>query len=95
MEKVLYCIRHGTALHNILFWDQGEIVYEKYLDTPLVKKGIVESLKFGEEWKDIHKIELVIVSPLLRTLQTADNIFCKKTYIDDCTRLSCGISTRY
>ena len=32
MEKVLYCIRHGTALHNILFWDQGEIVYEKYLD---------------------------------------------------------------
>lgn len=78
MEKVLYCIRHGTALHNILFWDQGEIVYEKYLDTPLVKKGVVESLKFGEEWNDIHKIELVIVSPLLRTLQTADNIFCKK-----------------
>ena len=45
MDKVLYCIRHGTALNNILFWDQGEIVYEKYLDTPLVKKGVSRIFK--------------------------------------------------
>ena len=78
MKKVLYCIRHGTALHNVLFWEQGEIVYEKYRDTPLVKKGVDEAKALGETWEDIDKIELVIVSPLLRTLQTADNIFCKK-----------------
>ena len=78
MKKVLYCIRHGTALHNVLFWEQGEDVYKKYRDTPLVKKGVDEAKVLGETWEDIDKIELVIVSPLLRTLQTADNIFCKK-----------------
>ena len=78
MEKVLYCIRHGTALHNVLFWEQGEDVYKKYRDTPLVKKGVEEAKALGETWEDIDKIELVIVSPLLRTLQTADNIFSKK-----------------
>ena len=78
MEKVLYCIRHGTALHNVLFWEQGEDVYKKYRDTPLVKKGVDEAKALGETWEDIDKIELVIVSPLLRTLQTADNIFSKK-----------------
>ena len=78
MKKVLYCIRHGTALHNVLFWEQGEDVYKKYRDTPLVKKGVDEAKVLGETWEDIDKIELVIVSPLLRTLQTADNIFSKK-----------------
>jgi len=78
MKKVLYCIRHGTALHNVLFWEQGEDVYKKYRDTPLVKKGVEEAKALGETWEDIDKIELVIVSPLLRTLQTADNIFSKK-----------------
>ncbi len=78
MNKVLYFIRHGTALHNVLFWEQGEKVYSKYRDTPLVKKGVEEAKKLGETWEDIDKIELIITSPLLRTLQTTDNIFCKK-----------------
>ena len=78
MNKVLYFIRHGTALHNVLFWEQGEKVYSKYRDTPLVKKGVEEAKHLGETWEDIDKIELIITSPLLRTLQTTDNIFCKK-----------------
>jgi len=78
MNKVLYFIRHGTALHNVLFWEQGEKVYSKYRDTPLVKKGVEEAKNLGETWEDIDKIELIITSPLLRTLQTTDNIFCKK-----------------
>jgi broad specificity phosphatase PhoE len=77
MNKVLYFIRHGTALHNILFLTQGNSAYLKYRDTPLVARGMEESNKLGENWKGIHKIELVIVSPLLRTLQTTENIFRK------------------
>jgi broad specificity phosphatase PhoE len=78
MSKVLYFIRHGTALHNVLFLEHGNIVYKKYRDTPLVPKGINEAKSLDKIWKDIDKIELVIVSPLLRTLQTVDNIFCNK-----------------
>ena len=78
MSKILYCIRHGTALHNVLFWEIGETVYRKYRDTPLVAKGRNEAIELGNTWNNIDKVELVIVSPLLRTLQTATNIFCKK-----------------
>lgn len=78
MSKNLYCIRHGTALHNVLFWEIGETVYRKYRDTPLVAKGRNEAIELGNTWNNIDKVELVIVSPLLRTLQTATNIFCKK-----------------
>tara|TARA_B100001989_G_C24351585_1_gene369942 strand:- start:16 stop:591 length:576 start_codon:yes stop_codon:yes gene_type:complete len=78
MSKILYCIRHGTALHNVLFWEIGPSVYRKYRDTPLVAKGRKEATKLGNTWNNIDNIELVIVSPLLRTLQTATNIFSNK-----------------
>ena len=77
-KKTLYCVRHGTALHNVLFWDYGAEVYQKYRDTPLVSKGVEEAKNLGKTWKDIDKIELVLVSPLLRTLQTATHIFENK-----------------
>ena len=54
--KVLYFIRHGTALHNVLFWEQGEKVYLKYRDTPLVKKGVEEAKNLGETWEDIQTV---------------------------------------
>ena len=78
MNKTLYCIRHGTALHNVLFWDYGSEVYQKYRDTPLVAKGVEEAKKLGKTWKEIDNIELILVSPLLRTLQTASHIFENK-----------------
>jgi broad specificity phosphatase PhoE len=78
MNKTLYCIRHGTALHNVLFWDYGSEVYQKYRDTPLVAKGVEEAKNLGKTWKEIDNIELVLVSPLLRTLQTASHIFENK-----------------
>ena len=44
MEKTLYCIRHGTALHNDLYWSfLREKVYELFHDTPLTVKGIMEA----------------------------------------------------
>ena len=78
MNKTLYCIRHGTALHNVLFWEYGSQVYQKYRDTPLVAKGVEEAKKLGKTWKEIDNIELILVSPLLRTLQTASHIFENK-----------------
>ena len=78
MDKTLYCIRHGTALHNVLFWEYGSQVYQQYRDTPLVAKGVEEAKKLGKTWKEIDNIELILVSPLLRTLQTASHIFENK-----------------
>ena len=75
MSKTLYCIRHGTALHNINFPKMGRKAYTAFQDTPLVDFGHLESLSLGESWKDKTKIELVLVSPLTRTIQTANNIF--------------------
>lgn len=73
--KNVYCIRHGTAEHNVLFHEVGEKAYMMIRDSNLTEKGQEESLTLGENW--IHKgyIELVLVSPLTRTIQTAKNIF--------------------
>ncbi len=75
--KNLYCIRHGEALHNVLFWEIGEKVYLLYRDTPLTAVGVEQATNLGNS-DDINNIELIIMSPLLRTLQTAHNIFKNK-----------------
>ena len=76
MKKV-YCIRHGKALHNVLYPLIGQVAYtdKKYTDSPLVDEGHYQSEKLGLTWKEKHKIEVVFVSPLTRTLDTAINIF--------------------
>ena len=74
-------MRHGTALHNINFPKIGRKAYTEFRDTPLVDFGHIESITLGQEWRDIGKIELVVVSPLTRTLQTAQNIFNSKPNI--------------
>ena len=75
--KNIWCIRHGTALHNVLFKEIGSKAYtlQKYTDTQLIIKGHNESLELGEIWEKKNKIETIFVSPLSRTLQTATNIF--------------------
>ena len=75
--KSIWCIRHGTALHNVLFKLIGKKAYTEkiYTDTPLVEKGKDESLMLGKTWKKISGIKVVFVSPSLRTMQTVANIF--------------------
>jgi len=75
--KNIWCIRHGTALHNVLFKEIGSKAYtmKRYTDTQLIIKGHNESLDLGERWEKKNKIETIFVSPLSRTLQTASNIF--------------------
>ena len=43
MTKLLYCIRHGTALHNVTFWKMGRKAYTDFKDTPLIDKGKMEA----------------------------------------------------
>ena len=78
MEKQqIWCIRHGTALHNVLYEKIGVDAYNspKYTDTHLVDKGHLEAIQLGNTWKEKYKIDIVFVSPLTRTIQTAKNIF--------------------
>jgi len=75
--KTLYLIRHGESEHNILFRKFGKKIFydKKYYNTKLTKLGHEQSLQLGKTWIDKNKIELVLISSLSRTLQTATNIF--------------------
>ncbi len=75
MTKLLYCIRHGTALHNVNFSKMGRKAYTEFTDTPLVDFGKLEAVLLGSSWRDIGNVELILVSPLTRTLDTAKLIF--------------------
>lgn len=77
MPKRLFCIRHGEALHNAYFHLFGRSIYydKMNVDTKLTDKGVKQSIKLGNNWKDKNKIDLVITSPLMRCLQTTSNIF--------------------
>ena len=75
--KKIYCIRHGKALNNLLYPLIGSIAYtdEKYTDSPLVDEGEYQSEKLGLTWNNKKNVQVVFVSPLIRTLDTAINIF--------------------
>tara|TARA_B100000900_G_scaffold209573_1_gene177595 strand:+ start:535 stop:1134 length:600 start_codon:yes stop_codon:yes gene_type:complete len=77
MRKNLFAIRHGEATHNVLFKKEGMKTFfdQNYYDTELTNKGFNQSIELGNNWDDKNKMDLVIVSPLYRTLQTANNIF--------------------
>lgn len=77
MNKLLYLIRHGRALHNDNFLKYGEKTFydPKYKDTRLTNIGHGQSNFLNKNWNKIYDIDLVLVSPLYRSLQTATNIF--------------------
>ena len=80
MNKQVIFIRHGYALHNDLFWKLGKRAYSDYIDTPLLNRGFLEAYHcreiFLKEYEKLgRKPEIVLVSPLTRTLQTATTIF--------------------
>lgn len=79
-KKNIYLIRHGEAQHNINYHKYGSKTFYdiKYCDTVLTDLGHKQSKELNNTWDKIDEIELVIVSPLYRTLQTATNIFINK-----------------
>lgn len=77
MSKNLYLIRHGHSLHNELFNKIGVQAFRipATIDAPLTNEGHLQSIELGQSWRNKNEIELVLVSPLTRTLDTAMNIF--------------------
>ena len=77
MIKNLYLIRHGHSLHNELFHKIGVKAFRipQTIDAPLTNEGHLQSIELGQSWPKKREIELVLVSPLTRTLDTAMNIF--------------------
>lgn len=72
MRKTLYGIRHGEAWHNVLYPTLGEGACLDYQDTSLTKTGMTQAVQ-----KRGIDVGLVFVSPLMRTLQTAELMFPK------------------
>ncbi len=83
MSVQTYFIRHGYALHNDLFWSIGKEAYTKYRDTPLLYKGFLQAEDCRENYVkngSLKNTELVLVSPLSRTINTALSIFGSNTF---------------
>ena len=70
MEVVF--IRHGHALHNQGFEEEGESAYhsEKYIFSPLTEKGHIQTMSVR-----VPQVDCIFVSPLIRCIETARNIF--------------------
>ena len=75
MSKELFCIRHGTSEHNNAYFVIGEAAFNEYEDSKLLPSGYTQAQQLGRDWKKINEMDLVIVSPLSRTLETATQIF--------------------
>ena len=77
MSQTLHLIRHGYSLHNELFHKIGVEAFRIPLtiDSPLTNEGHLQSIELGQSWTKKSEIELILVSPLMRTLETAMNIF--------------------
>ena len=75
----IQCIRHGKSQHNVDFNIRGRIAYydPKNTDPHLTEYGVVEATRMYNGWKERRFIDCVYVSPLSRTLETAECVFGK------------------
>uniref|UniRef100_A0A2P2KPW5 Phosphoglycerate mutase-like protein 1 n=2 Tax=Rhizophora mucronata TaxID=61149 RepID=A0A2P2KPW5_RHIMU len=85
-SKTIHLVRHAQGIHNV----EGEKNYDNYLSeelfdahlTPLGWQQVDNLHKHVQECGLNKKIELVITSPLLRTIQTAVGVFGGEWYTD-------------
>ena len=70
MSKNVIGIRHGEALHNTVSKIYGTKVCQQFEDTTLTTNGMRQAIEATVKTPD-----LVLVSPLTRTLQTATLMF--------------------
>ena len=75
--KILQLIRHGHSLHNELFHKIGVQAFRipETIDAPLTEQGHSQSIELGNSWPKKQEIQLILTSPLTRTLETTLNIF--------------------
>lgn len=84
--KTLHLVRHGQGYHNVAGEkDFGAYMSYEYVDASLTPLGWqqVDNLR-KHIWKTgiASRIELVVTSPLTRTMQTAAGVFGGGGYID-------------
>ncbi|KAB2616927.1 phosphomutase-like protein 3 [Pyrus ussuriensis x Pyrus communis] len=85
-SKTLHLVRHGQGIHNV----EGEKDQSAYLSydlfdahlTPLGWSQVDNLHKHVQACGLFKKIDLVITSPLLRTMQTAVGVFGGEAYTD-------------
>lgn len=73
-------VRHGVAMHNLPEYRCG-LSDPFLLDSPLVAAGKIQAVQMGvkvTEW--IQSIDLVVVSPLSRCIETAVTGFYPGSY---------------
>ncbi len=75
IQKTVWCLRHGLSLHNVMYKTMGMSAYTELEDTNLLEDGFIQAKNTNKNWKEINNIDIVYVSPLTRTIQTALNIF--------------------
>ncbi|XWS39051.1 hypothetical protein CRYUN_Cryun18bG0016900 [Craigia yunnanensis] len=84
--KIIHLVRHGQAMHNVEGDKNPEALLSPHLfDAQLSPLGLQQVSKLS---KDVHasgllkRIELVITSPLYRTMQTASGVFGSESHAD-------------
>ena len=70
-RKIVHGVRHGEAWHNILFPRLGHLAYTAFADSTLTVCGMKQAIDNRNQVKP----DIVYVSPLTRTLQTATLMF--------------------
>ena len=80
-SKLIFFIRHGGAFHNVLYKKIGmnALLSSDVIDSPLTDAGYNQAHICRSSFKD--DVDLVLVSPLRRALETADIIFKNKAPI--------------
>lgn len=75
----VYCIRHGKSTHNVEYDKFGKSAFygDRPFDSHLVTDGVRQATRLYENWKERKYIELILVSPLQRTLETCECAFGK------------------
>jgi broad specificity phosphatase PhoE len=85
-EKVFYFVRHGKTFANeyldTVGWDDPNFQEPEMWDTNLSHKGVDHSIATHEEFivdealkSELKTVEVVVASPLTRTMQTAHYLF--------------------
>ncbi|XVF39694.1 hypothetical protein PTKIN_Ptkin01aG0053400 [Pterospermum kingtungense] len=84
--KIIHLVRHGQAMHNVEGDKNREALLSPHLfDAELSPLGLQQVRKLRE---DVHasglpkRIELVVASPLYRTMQTAIGVFGSESHAD-------------
>ena len=72
----MYYVRHGQAHHNQLFNKIGAAAYKdpSVTDSGLTVMGMQQAEELRERYSGIEAVSLVLVSPLIRCLQTMETM---------------------